>query len=78
MPFRSSYSSESETEDETLKAIRVSLWNKLARLTVVKILHPSFIYAGTREYLSGKYHCTINLLFDWFGLVCFENKNKNC
>ncbi len=22
-------------------------------------------------------HCTVDLLFDWFGLVCFENKNKN-
>jgi len=32
----------------------------------------------TREYLRGKYHCTINLLFDWFGLVCFANKYKNC
>jgi hypothetical protein len=31
-----------------------------------------------REYLSGKYHCTIDLLFDWFRLVCFANKNKNC
>jgi hypothetical protein len=30
-----------------------------------------------REYLKGKYHCTIDLLFDWFGLVCFANKNKN-
>jgi hypothetical protein len=26
----------------------------------------------------GKYHCTIDFLFDWFGLVCFANKNKNC
>ncbi len=26
----------------------------------------------------GKYHWTIDLLFDWFWLVCFENKNKNC
>ncbi len=26
----------------------------------------------------GKYYCTIDLLFDWFGLVCFANKNKNC
>ncbi len=26
---------------------------------------------------GGKYHCTIDLLFDWFGLVCFANKNKN-
>jgi hypothetical protein len=28
--------------------------------------------------LKEKYHCTIDLLFDWFGLVCFANKNKNC
>jgi hypothetical protein len=27
---------------------------------------------------GGKYHYTIDLLFDWFGLVCFANKNKNC
>jgi hypothetical protein len=27
---------------------------------------------------GGKYQCTIDLLFDWFGLVCFANKNKNC
>jgi hypothetical protein len=29
-----------------------------------------------KEYLRGKYHCTIYLLFDWFGLVCFANKIK--
>jgi hypothetical protein len=23
-------------------------------------------------------HCTTDLLFDWFGLVCFANKNKKC
>jgi len=26
----------------------------------------------------GKYHCTIDVMFDWFVLVCFEIKNKNC
>ena len=26
----------------------------------------------------GKYHCTVDLLFDWFGLAFFANKNKNC
>ncbi len=26
----------------------------------------------------GKYQCTDDLLFDWFGLVCFANKNKIC
>jgi hypothetical protein len=25
-----------------------------------------------------QYHCTVDLLFDWFGLVGFANKNKNC
>jgi len=38
---------------------------------------PPMIY-NIREYQRGKYHCTIDLLFDWFGLVCFANKNKNC
>ncbi len=33
---------------------------------------------STREYLWGKYHCTVDLLFDRFGLACFANKNKNC
>ncbi len=28
--------------------------------------------------LKEKYHCTVDLLSDWFGLVCFANKNKNC
>jgi hypothetical protein len=31
-----------------------------------------------REYQRGKLHCTVNLLFYGFGLVCFANKNKNC
>ncbi len=31
--------------------------------------------AETREYYRGKYHCTVDLLFDRFGLVCFANKN---
>jgi hypothetical protein len=28
----------------------------------------------------GKYHCNIDLLFDWFGLVCLKIKTKifNC
>jgi hypothetical protein len=36
------------------------------------------LFILTREYQRGKYHCTFDLLFDWFGLVCFANKNKNC
>jgi hypothetical protein len=26
----------------------------------------------------GRKYCTADLLFDWFGLVCFANKNKKC
>jgi hypothetical protein len=33
---------------------------------------PSLI--ETWEYLRGKYHCTIDLLLDLFGLVCLANK----
>jgi len=28
--------------------------------------------------LMGKNYCTIDLLFDWFGLVRFADKNKIC
>jgi hypothetical protein len=31
-----------------------------------------------RTAKGGKYHCTIDFLLDWLGLVCFANKNKNC
>ncbi len=30
------------------------------------------------DYYREKYHCTVDLLFDWFGIVCFTNKNKTC
>ncbi len=33
--------------------------------------------AYAREYWRRKYHSTIDLLFDWFRLVCFADK-KNC
>ncbi len=36
------------------------------------------MYAFYQGKLRGKYHCTCDLLFDWFGLVCFANKNKKC
>jgi hypothetical protein len=26
----------------------------------------------------GKYHCTVDLLFDWSGLICFAKKNVCC
>jgi hypothetical protein len=29
-----------------------------------------------REYLRGKYHYSVDLLFDWFGLICFVNETN--
>jgi hypothetical protein len=29
----------------------------------------------SREYLRGKYHCTADLLFDWFGISCMTTDN---
>ncbi len=36
--------------------------------------HDKF-YSTGREYLRGKYHCTISLLFDWFGISCMAIDN---
>jgi hypothetical protein len=29
----------------------------------------------SREYLRGKYHCTVDLLFDWFEISCMTTDN---
>jgi hypothetical protein len=42
-------------------------------------------FSPVKEYFRGKYHCTIDLLFDWFGISCvtthkfcfyLQNKSK--
>ncbi len=33
--------------------------------------------SGQGIILKGKYRCTVDLLFDWFGLFCFAYINKN-
>jgi hypothetical protein len=43
-------------------------------------LRPSVLLAGKadslpREHLRGKYHCTVGLLFDWFGISCMTIDN---
>ncbi len=35
---------------------------------------PSAMNVLKQGILKGKYHCTIDLMFHWFGLVCFANK----
>ncbi len=32
-------------------------------------------FSQNREYLTGKYHCTIDLLLDWFGISCMTADN---
>ncbi len=53
--------------------LRSAIW-----LNVIFLLVIPLSVSETREYQRRKYHCTIDLLFDWFGLVCFANKNKKC
>ncbi len=40
--------------------------------------HTSFTYLGgwsIQGILKGKYHCTVDLLFDWFGINCVTTDN---
>ncbi len=53
----------------------LSEWINKLTIETFKLL---IIICLSREYYRGKYHCTIDLLFDWFGLVCFTNENINC
>jgi len=32
-------------------------------------------WTGNTKYWRGKYHCTIDLLFDWFGISCMTTNN---
>ncbi len=35
----------------------------------------SLFVSLSREYSRGKYHCTVDLLFDWFGISCLNTDN---
>jgi len=36
---------------------------------------PGNFYQASQGILNGKYHCTIDLLFDWFGISCMTTDN---
>jgi hypothetical protein len=57
----------------SLIKLRFSLWIKMPPFNNHFLTFTLF-----REYQRGKYHCTVDLLFDWFGLVCFANKIVSC
>ena len=57
---------------------------ELTHFTCLKVLlriwshlkqEPSTGFCSTREYLRRKYHCTVDLLFDWFGISCMTTDN---
>jgi hypothetical protein len=33
------------------------------------------VYGFSREYYRAKYQCTVDLLFDWFGISCMTTDN---
>jgi hypothetical protein len=42
---------------------------------VLRVISQMFYHCATREYLRGKYHCTVDLLFDWFVISCMTTDN---
>jgi hypothetical protein len=34
-----------------------------------------YIYNKNQGILKGKYHCTVDLLFDWLGISCMTTDN---
>ncbi len=65
--------------DDHLSAVKPRLSKALWSLTSLGFttLPVKDSEALKQGILKGKYHCTIDLQFDLFGLVCFANKNKN-
>jgi hypothetical protein len=66
-------------EERELLAVKFGKTKILANyLTLLfQEVNSARIYLGIHK-VRGKYHCTIDLQFDWFELVRFANKNKNC
>ncbi len=56
---------------------RSSLYNKSANYKIYKLRVENFkVKPGNTK--GGSITVLLYLLFDWFGLVCFANKNKKC
>ncbi len=57
------------TIDHTNKAWMKKRFSTFPTLSVCQSVSLS------REYWKGKYHCTVDLLFDWFGISCMLTDN---
>jgi hypothetical protein len=67
------------------KEVKTGTGNTVERGRISRYIQPPFIktnkisiFAFTFFFFKVALSCTVDLLFDWFGLACFENKNKNC
>ncbi len=65
-----------------LTGLESAVWQQTIFVFICKksYLHQSIRRSTVQWYFPQgtlKYHCTVDLLFDLFGLVCFANKNKN-
>jgi hypothetical protein len=60
---------------------RVTVKNALAyqakekNTTVKFLILDAHVKCHARKYYRGKYHCTVDLLFDWFGVSCMAIDN---
>jgi hypothetical protein len=61
---------------ENIIEATVEMYARVPQKAAAVLLAHLLLGAGNTK--GGKYHCTVDLLFDWFGLVCFANKNKYC
>jgi hypothetical protein len=70
------------TAGEVLTLTRCPSLKPFLFVSVAPLKDTLFVHCSSKRLgqgiLKGKYHCTVDLLFDWFGLVCYVNKNKNC
>ncbi len=61
-------------ENSILAILNSNLNPKLNNFQYRSFLWPAPLTLS-REYLRGKYHCTIDILFDWFGIRCMTTDN---
>ncbi len=53
----------------------LAYYDTAAKCFIVQATGVGAIKTFTTEYLRGKYHCTIDLLFDWFEISCMTADN---
>jgi hypothetical protein len=76
-PTRSSSGTRSPPFQNYVSVVSDAAKNKLDRSLSSFFFTASLISANSAftEYQRGKYHCTIDLLFDWVGISCMTTDN---